>query len=327
MDGAKTTFIYSVVGAFHMRTLSLLCVLLLFAACQGAGTSSNRGNEDFRTGTTGLMMQFMPNLPPVRAYDDQDFNVQLKVSNLGAANVGGANDRIYLSGFDPSIVTGISSYGEPIPSLEGKTQFNVQGSYGFVSFKGVPRALSSKKIDWYPFKMIATMCYNYQTIAQGNVCIDPDPFSTTLKQKACAPTTTSMGGSQGGPIAVSSVTVEPSPGRSRFRLSITNSGGGIVYRFGPEYSAKCSPYDQRGLLYNEIDMVRVDRVEIAGTNILPSCKPLEQGFVRLYNGQGTLTCEYNAPRTAAAFVTPLLVDLSYGYQQTLQTSVEIISSR
>ena len=136
-----------------------------------------------------------------------------------------------------------------------------------------------------------------------------------------------MGGSQGGPIAVSGTTVEPSPGRTRFRIDITNSGGGLVYKFGPEFSQKCSPYDQKGLMYNEIDAIRLDRVEIAGTNILPSCKPLDQGFVRLYSGRGSITCEYVSQRTAAAFVTPLLVELSYGYQQTLQTSVEIDYSR
>ncbi|MBI4448879.1 hypothetical protein HY641_02530 [Candidatus Woesearchaeota archaeon] len=311
----------------RLRVICISLALLILASCAGQRTSEDRGFENFRTGSQGLVFQFMPNLPPARLYDDQDFNVQLRVTNAGAANAGSASDRMYLSGFDPSILTGISSFGEQVPPLEGKTQFNIQGTYGFVNFKGIPRALSVKKIDKYPFTLVATGCYNYQTIAQGNVCIDPDPFSTTAKQKACIPQTTSMGGSQGGPIGVSSVLVEATPGRTRFRIDVSNAGGGIVYRFGPEFSQKCSPYDQRGLQFNEIDMVRLDRVEVAGTNILPSCKPLDQGHVRLINGRGSLVCEYTAPRSQAAFVTPLLVEMSYGYQQILQQQVEIVSSR
>ncbi|MEK6874745.1 MAG: hypothetical protein AABX52_03280 [Nanoarchaeota archaeon] len=305
----------------------LIVFLVLLVSCIGGGRKETKTFAEFRTGSEGVRMEFLSNLPPPRQYDDQDFNIQLKVTNAGAYDVGLATDRVYISGFDPSIITGISTFGEPIPQLQGKTQFNLQGQYGFVNFKGMPRSLRSKNIDKFPFPIIATACYNYHSTAQGNVCIDPDPFSATLKQKACTPISVSMGGTQGGPIAVQGATVESSPGRIRFRIDIANVGNGLVYKFGPEFSQKCSPYDQRGLSFNEVDAVRLDRVEVSGTNILPSCKPLDQGYVRLFNNRASIECEFILPRAVAAYVSPLLVDLSYGYQQSIQRQVEIVASQ
>ena len=242
--------------------------------------------------------------------------------------MGGANDRIYLSGFDPSIVTGLSAFGAPIPKLEAKTQFNLDGSFDFVSFKGTIRNLKSLHVDRYPVApLLATVCYQYKTISSENVCIDPDPFSPAAKTKACIARSTS-GGTQGAPVAVQAINLEPSTGRTRFQVDIANVGGGEVFLPGAVYLSKCSPYDPRGIEFNEIDRVRLDRMEVAGTSIAPSCRPVDsQGFVRLISGRATLACEYVSTGSGAAFVTPLITELSYGYRRTTSTNVEILPSR
>ena len=74
--------------------------------------------------------------------------------------------------------------------------------------------------------------------------------------------------------------------------------------------------------------VRLDRMEVAGASIVPSCRPVDsQGFVRLINGRATIVCEYSSQGKGAAFVTPLITELSYGYRRTAGTSVEILPSR
>lgn len=319
------------VGRIGWQAIFVL-VLITLSSCQGGmfggGQAQPRPTAEFRTGSEGVRIQFMPNIPPSRLFDDQPFDVLMKVWNVGASGVGGANDRVYISGFDPSIVTGISAFGQPIPRLEGKTQFNLDGTFDYVSFKGVLRNLKSLNVDRYPVSpLLATVCYQYKTVSSENVCIDPDPFSPSARTRPCVPKSTS-GGSQGAPVAVQGISLEPSTGRTRFQVDISNVGGGEVFLPGAVYLNKCSPYDPRGLEFDEVDRVRLDRMEVAGTSIAPSCRPVDsQGFIRLVNGRATLACEYVSPSVGSAFVTPLITEISYGYRRTASTSIEILPSR
>ena len=306
------------------RVIAILLATCFLASCAGV-KDPERPTGEWRIGSEGIRMIFLPNMPPTRIYDDEQFTVTLEVENAGAMNVGFANDRIYLSGYDPSIITGISTFGEGIPQMEGKSQFNPEGTTDFVAFTATPTNLRSRGIDKYPFILQATSCYAYKTLASENVCIDPDPFAPTTKTKICTPQPVSMG-SQGAPIAVSHVAVEASPGRTRFRININNVGNGRVYRAGAEFVNKCSPFDQEGLAFNEIDYVRIDRVEVSGLDITASCRPLDIDHIKLNNGQGTVVCEYRGTRGGAAFVTPLIIELSYGYENIISIPIEVFST-
>lgn len=310
--------------------IGVAAMLLLVSACTSLGgrRAGPRPIGEFRVGSEGIRLQFMPNLPPPRLYDDQPFDALLKVWNIGSENVGGANDRVYISGFDPSIVTGISSFGASIPRLEGKTQFNLEGTFDYVAFKGTLRNLKALNVDRYSIApLLATTCYQYKTVSSENVCIDPDPFSMTVKTKPCIPKPTT-GGTQGAPVAVQRIDVEPSTGRTRFQVDIANVGAGDVFLPGAVYLNKCSPYDPRGLEFTEVDRIRLDRMEVAGTSIAPSCRPVDsQGFMRLINGKATVVCEYVASGQGAAFVTPLITELSYGYRKIASVNTEILPSR
>ncbi|MBI4145022.1 hypothetical protein HY493_02345 [Candidatus Woesearchaeota archaeon] len=299
----------------------ILVLTLLLVACTRQGTKEPQQN--WRTGSQGLYVQLVPNLPPPRIYDDQPLEVVLDLENRGASTLGGVGDRIYLSGFDPNIITGISTIGAQIPSMEGKSAFG-PGGIGTISFKGTVRALGFRNVDKYSPRLLVTSCYGYETIASDNVCIDPDPFTTATTTKVCTPTAVSMGGSQGAPVSVSSVEVEPSPGRTRFQISVTNVGGGDVFKPGGQNTQKCSPYHADGLQYSDVDSVQVVDVSIAGVSIKSSCKPLDQGNLRLTKGRGTMFCELGNIASSAAYTTPLTVDLKYGYRSTLTRDVTIL---
>jgi len=309
--------------------LTIVFVLIL-SSCQPTSTDT-RPRQDFRTGSQGLQMQFLPNLPPATLYDDQQFDITIRASNVGATDVGFANDRIYLSGFDHRIIPGIPFTGQPLEVIEGKDAYNSQGTFDFVTFQGNSLPLRDREIDRYSFTLAATACYGYETIASGEVCIDTDPFSTTSRQKVCPAGTANFGGTQGAPIAISSVQVEPSPRKTRFTFTLSNVGGGDVFREGPTYLNKCSPYDPQGLRFDEIDYVALEQVRISDNiEITPTCRPKDQDqrHIKLINGQATIHCEidHGALGVAGAFVTPLVVRLRYGYRGILTTPVEILSS-
>jgi hypothetical protein len=322
--GNRPKSIYKEVIEMESMKKSVLAVLLLIllVACAGGRKAEKPQPTDFRTGTQGLVMRFVPNLPPPRIFDREPFNAMLELENKGTSPLGAPTDRIYLSGFDNSIITGINTYGEQIPLMEGRGPFMPQGAVDTVSFRGTVQSLSAKRIDKYQPTILATACYNYETIASAQVCIDPNPYAPTSVQKVCIPSTVSTG-SQGAPIAVTGVEVDPSPGRTRFTIRISNVGGGDVFRFGPQYMDSCSPYNP-GLSFDEIDFLQVAEVGVSDVSIRETCKPLDNSqHIRLTNGQATLFCEYTSMREQSPYLTPLNIILRYGYRQSIAKPLEI----
>ncbi|MEK6822934.1 MAG: hypothetical protein AABY13_03815 [Nanoarchaeota archaeon] len=301
---------------------TLTILLLLLAACQGRGTETRSTN--YRTGTEGIQFMFASNLPPSRIYDDQKLDVLVELENRGATGVGGAGDRLYLSGFDPQIITGISAIGEQIPAMNGKSQYG-PGDKTFVTFTGTPVSLFGLNIDKYSPRLQLTACYSYDTIATANVCIDPEPESRAVRDKVCTPTSVGTG-SQGAPVSVSSVNVEASPTTTRFDITIQNSGRGKPFRSSLQYLQKCSPFDPTGLQYNEIDYVELVDVAVAGTSIKNNCRPNDQGHVRLAGGSAHLYCQFDHIPGTSAYTTPLTVTLRYGYREILQRELTIVQS-
>ncbi|MBI4146484.1 hypothetical protein HY489_04055 [Candidatus Woesearchaeota archaeon] len=302
---------------------SVMAALLLVAllACQIQPSKQAPQPTDFRTGSQGITLQFVQNLPPSRMYDRDPFNVMLQIENVGTSKIGGGGDRVYLSGFDHNIITGIGMDGMPIPILDGRTAFISRGGFDTLNWKGQIRSLTDKRIDKYQPLILATACYNYETIASAQVCIDPQPYAPTNVQKVCTPTTAGTG-SQGAPIAVTSVQVEPQPSKTRFIINIQNVGGGNVFRYGTQYINKCSPYSP-GLAFDEVDFVQFTDVQISGTSIKPTCKGLDKdGHVRLVNGAGQVFCEVDA-QGQTAYLTPLNVIIRYGYRQSIAKPIEI----
>ncbi|MEM4282238.1 MAG: hypothetical protein QW559_01785 [Candidatus Woesearchaeota archaeon] len=310
-----------------MAIAGLLLALLLLSAC--APLRGRQREEqlvpDFRVGSQGLVLSFEPNLPPTRLYDDQPFEAVLRIENRGAFDVGGAGDKVYISGFDPSIITGISTFGAQIPKLEGKSLAQPIGLQDVVQFRGTIRDLRSKGIDQYRTRILGTACYGYQTIATANVCIDPDPYSLTVKQKVCTPQNVALGGGQAAPIAVTNIQLEPSKGKTRFRIAIANVGGGEVFKPGATYLSKCSPYAAEGLRYDEFDYVRLDDVSVAGRSITSTCRPAPD--VKLSGGLATVFCELSGIPQGSAFVSPLTITISYGYRSSVVRDITILSSR
>lgn len=302
---------------------SVLAVFLLLAlmSCT-SGSTSEPVPTDFRTGTNGLRLNFVPNLPPPRLFDREPLNVMIEVENLGTSSVGGPGDTIYLSGFDPTIITGINRYGQRIPPIEGRGPYMPQGGIDTVNFMATVQSLAGRRIDKYNPVILATACYNYETLASAQVCIDPDPYAPTRTERICTPSNVGLG-SQGAPIAVSSVEVTPSPGKTRFKIDIQNTGGGDVFRSGSRYLEKCNPYNP-GLTFNEVDFVEVLDVAVSDISIRESCKPLDdEGHIRLTNGQGSLFCEFDGAFGNSPYITPLNVILRYGYRQSIAAQVEI----
>ena len=303
--------------------LLTISILILIAACTTTQRPQNAVN--YRTGAQGLTLLFTPNLPPAQLYDDQELNAVIEVENKGASDIGAPGDRIYLTGFDPNIITNIPTQGIQLTTLEGKGPYRAIGDKDFISFKGILRKLALRNVDKYTPRLQATACYSYTTLAQGNICIDPDPFAPAAKQKVCTPADVSLG-TQGAPVAVSTIRLEPAPGTTRFQIDVSNVGGGDVFRHGATYLSRCAPTNPGGLAFTDVDRVLVQDIRVGDISILPSCKPIDQGHIYLQNGRGTLYCQLSNVRGTSAYVTPVTVELRYGYRTTLTKDITILQA-
>lgn len=308
--------------------LTLMAVVLIITACTGTVKTEKEKEsqlyaKDYRTGTAGLSISFVQNLPPARLFDTDQLNALIQVENKGAFTVGGPGDKIYLSGFDQTIITGINNWGAGIPALEGKSQFVPEGSMDTIEFKGMISPLRQKNIDKYPVKLLATACYEYETIATANICIDPNPYAANVR-KICTPASVPLGGGQGAPIAVTLVELDAAPGRTRIKMQIQNIGGGDVFRYGTDYLAKCNPSSQP-LTFEEMDYVELVEVIASGVSIKPTCKPLDNNHIRLTNGKGVAFCEFTT-RGQDAYTTPLSIILRYGYRNNILKDLQIVSA-
>lgn len=303
---------------------ALVAVMVLVSGCAGDGGSTPPAGS-YRTGSQGLVISFLANYPPPRIYDEQPFDVLVEIRNMGSFGVNPVLGAVYLSGFDPSIIPGIPTTGIRLPEIEGKTQFNPQGGYDTVEFRASVRPLRNLKVDRYTAPLQATACYTYETVGSQNICVDPDPFSISGAAKVCTPSSVSYG-TQGAPVAITSVDVDAAPRVTRFRINIANVGGGTVFAPGPLNLEKCSPYSSSQLEYNEINHIMLRKVEISGRNILSTCKP-EGSSIRLDpSGSAQVFCELRDPVGATAYTTPLTVELEYGYRSSVISTVEIVQT-
>jgi len=165
---------------------------------------------------------------------------------------------------------------------------------------------------------LVTNCYMYSTFAAPTVCIDPQPYSTN--RKVCNPKVASWSGGQGAPLAITRVTQENTPRHAIFHITIQNVGHGTVYN--PGSLEKCSPYYPGGAKSSDLNQVWVGEVRIDKYGL--ECTP--RNVIRLDpNGRGELTCTYPIQHAQlnSAYQTPLVIELWYGYSETMQRTVPV----
>lgn len=322
--------------------VALLLILLIFiAGCKG-GKSVEKALEEIRSGTEGIVVSFLPNAPPEKIFvadKDEEFEIILELRNRGAYPQPGEGSngqapsigKVYLSGFDKNIITvkpkedGINDLSTR--ALEGKSSINPNGGQDIIGFVATV-ITDNLNVEKYDPTLLATACYNYQTVAGPSVCIDPLPYSTNDK-KVCQVQDTTLT-SQGAPIAVTRIDEEAFASKIQFKITIKNVGKGDVLKEGA--LDKCDPFGEQKISRDDIDKIFLKYVKISNTPLL--CGPFaaglvksdEGGLIRLINNEGFIICELSAEaysNTLSAYTTPLVIQLNYGYRNTAEKKLQI----
>ncbi|KHO50521.1 MAG: hypothetical protein QT07_C0009G0015 [archaeon GW2011_AR16] len=299
----------------------LVLVLLLVASCAGGGrlrrSRSQAQPYNFHVGSQGVQMHFLQGNPPQRLYEGDPLTMILEYANKGAYDI--TDGRLYISGYDREYVR-LEAAENPLSTTftaEGKDEFNPMGEITDVKEYKDPAVSMPPNVDIFRQVFKATACYKYRTEASPTVCIDPDPLSVDPEDKVCIVTPMSLG-SQGAPVAVSSIEPEVARDRAQFKINIANVGTGTVI----ESAQGRSPIERchADLKRDEIDKVEIHAF-ISDTPL--ECKP---DIVRLTNGNGFSFCtlDLRTIQQREAYQTILNVYLDYGYRDSIATAVDIL---
>ncbi|HLC52480.1 MAG TPA: hypothetical protein VJI98_04520 [Candidatus Nanoarchaeia archaeon] len=312
-----------------MRRGSLIVVLFIslfvLSACQPGVSGGERpletaaALERVKTGTQGVEIEIVPNYPPETIYDQNELISLVDVKNVGNDDLDLQDCFIHITGFDKNIIRGglelPRSCAEGLNILEGKSVYNLDGGFNQIEFRSPNIALPFGIPNYQP-RLNFLACYNYHTIASPQVCIDPLLYQVSPQQKACDYRKgVNVGGGQGGPVGISHVGVDMVGNRAIFDITVSNFGSGQVLSPFTNIQA-CS---DANLQRTDFDKVGYS---VRLSDSIGNCNP-QDNIVRLSNGRGKIVCSFDVPGTSA-YETLLLIDLDYGYINSISKSINVI---
>jgi hypothetical protein len=296
------------------KILLVLFSAVIITGCVSAPSETANTGEKYRTGNLGLVVTFVPGVPPAKVFADSEVSAIFEVKNKGAADVEGA--ILYLTGYDKRYLFG-SDQQQQTFAIPGKSTYNPNGEMvELIQFDTQVTSLP-EDIDKFQQTFKATLCYSYETVASPSICINPAIHTAEITESVCSVKPVTLSGGQGAPVAVEKVEEELIGEQILFKIYISNNGGGIPFI---EDLANC----HTDLLYNEIDLVNLDSVSFSDYEMTSDCKP---NPIRLVGNKGYAVCSLRSSDRfgTSSYVTPLNIRLSYNYRQSIKKDFEIVN--
>jgi len=314
-----------------MKKTILFLILVIFLSAGAAKCSLTQRPKtiDIYQGTDGIIMEFLNGAPPDKISEDSEFQIIADIKNKGVGNVKNGyltinlekdyvelyfwelEEPIVSSGFNPEQV---------IFDLEGKSEYNINGGEGVAKITARTKKIEGL-IESHTSNIGLTACYEYSTIANPSVCIDPDVYNLRAGEKPCSIKDISLN-SQGAPVAVTRIEqnilthedkIEP-----QFLIYLANKGNGQIVD-KQKVKEACSGTGK----YN-LSMINVE-VYLSGREL--ECTPDPIRLTRTKNFVRCSALEKDwLDKELLAYETVLNIKLSYGYTSTIAKEIRIEKS-
>jgi len=274
-------------------------IVLLFLV--GCGRMSPQGNAaeqgqvpitvDYRSGSEGIVVETLPNMPPEEIAINENFKIALSLHNQGATNVKDAK----------AIIAGLNSryFSYPIElttksmNLQGKSAINPVGESALleIDVKNTGLPMGTKKYE-APYEV--GLFYEYETIATSETCINPDVYGRLkLVPEACTVGDVSLS-TQGAPIAITQISTrmakDDSFARANFVFKVSKIGQGEVVN----------------------KLIDIDSVKLANEDLICTANQIKLNE----NNQGEFRCHIDLNVEEGAYKTIVSAKLSYDYRIT-----------
>jgi len=312
-----------------MKKFILTVFLLIFIIGCSGGSGPGRPNsyidENYHSGTRGLEMRFITGNPPYRVYAPNGFltdqyNIMLEVKNEGAYDI--SSQHFIVSGYDSNIFELEEPYFQVPDLLEGRSSNNPIGGFDTLKWT-VRRTVLPEGTDRFDQRFMVSACYDYETRASIPVCVDPNPWEYTTREKICMPEHVSVGSGQGAPVSISHIEVTPMKNKVQMKVEVANNGNGRVVSLGVPLG-RLDSHCPFNLGYDELDRISFGQMPDLG-GIIGSCTPDE---ILLVNGRGAFYCTFNNVNKDGrddAYTTTLNINLVYKYTSSVQQSIEVLT--
>jgi len=322
-------------------------VFLIVAVFLSACTLQKQGSaiiteDQLRTGTDSLSVNFLNSMPPAKIFSaDKDFpdsglfEVGFNIENKGAADIiSGVLALSLETGYVNDIKSKWKSSDERFNErsadnsvtfqLTGKTTENPLGDK--IIFSKILQAKipdSDKESQTRKSTIIATACYDYKTRKTASVCIDPMPFSEKIGPRPCEVKEMTFE-SQGAPLAVTKIspTMVSTGGRTtaEFLIYIKNKGNGQIIPSN-KILAACEPTGGDKNFWNTINQEDF-KIQFSTGESSFKCGPFplklskdQEDFIRcIYQGAITGNQPYS---------TTLNLEFNYGYTFSVSKDITI----
>ena len=319
-----------------MRKIILLvfALALTISACvpQDSGSSTRTSSG---AGTSyGVDVSFVPGVPSDRFYVEEgltknaNFEVAVELTNRGEypkTDIGSLHGRLYLTGFDPSIVRSRRWDGsDQFTKISGVSSSYPEGGSKQKSFIADEIYFPSQSRE-YPISLVLNACYYYETHATATVCVDPDPRSRSDEQ-ACLIGDVRLDRHK-APLQIRDVRQSATSNELEFTIGVSNVGNGkVLTEFGGQGVISDGNCLNPG--FDERDRIAVE----ASVTGLPSgvCSPTGSTNepLRLFDGRGEIVCRFPIDRISAesAYTTQMSIKLRYGYHVSERKEVTLVNT-
>ncbi len=311
-----------------LATIVLISLLVILSGCKGINLfnrgNNNQGNvfttqENVCLDNNGLDIKYMESMPPERIYENDKFYVSLAMMNNGCYDI--KKGKFTVSVDTDSMQLEESSTGtveQEISNFRGKSKFNPEPELRTFVY-----TVNSKKLPQDRKMLEKTItshaCYEYGATASAEICINPFIKDTLdVRKDVCQSGAVTLDETQGSPVVVSKIltkSVSKEQGADmEFYIFVKNIGKGKVKEYN---NGEC----------NGSQLVKIDEVKFSdyttksdGFNKI-ACEPMA---IRIKSDEDNyVRCKATLLEKKAAYTTPMVITLSYGYDITNTATVII----
>ena len=301
------------------KLLMIIGVLLLLTACPRP-TAVRREVVDFRTGIQSLEIDFAEQGPPDQVFEGEDVPILLFVANRGASDI---FDGVFTIDVDPTVLE-LRAERLNFFDLPGKSQFNPIGEERIISINTNARTLPPRT-ETVTTTIRVTACYPYRTAATETLCIDTDILGRATN-KPCQVQDASLG-SQGAPVTVNRIEprmlqhMDETKINVEFLIHMSNRGAGQLFPADKAVEA-CTAGAVGELNKAKVNVFLADQQ----LDCVPKAKDSAGPEAEVNLAMETFVkCSVpdGISKRLGTYLSPLTIEVDYGYSFTVSKNVEI----